>query len=135
MCQQVHILGEFGTNTPHVPGTAEPADAADPLSPADPARLHAPSPECHYSHEHNLDECDSLKKRQFDQRVEARISWINGSTYPIAQPPQPSSKGDPRHPLTWSVHRTMWGKAGRTYHLACQTKPTQGADQQLPQKE
>jgi hypothetical protein len=140
-------LGEFETNTPHVPGTTEPpgpaelvgaagpagaagpVGAAGPLGMADPAWLHASGLKCPYSLEHDLDECDSLKKCQFDQRVEARITWINWPTYSIAQPPQPSSRGNPRHPITQSVHHTTRGRAGRTYHLACRAKPTQGVDQ------
>jgi hypothetical protein len=110
--RQVHIFGEFGTNTPHVPGTAqppgptEPTCAVGPAGAAGPTWWHDPGLEHPHSLEHNLDECDSLKKRRFDQMVEARFTWINGFTYPIAQPPQQSSKGDPSHSLTWSVHHT-----------------------------
>jgi hypothetical protein len=53
-------------------------------------------PMSHISFEQYLDERDSLRKRRFDQMVEARITWINGSTFPAAQLPQPSFRSDPR---------------------------------------
>jgi hypothetical protein len=56
-----------GTAEP--PGSAEPAGAAGPLGPVGLAQLQASSLECPYSLKKNLDECDSLKKRRFDQRV------------------------------------------------------------------
>jgi hypothetical protein len=122
-----------------VPITESPEMAHSRCSPVHEliARLVQEGPEknqCPYSLKHNLDECDSLNKWRFDQRVEARITWINGSTYLIAQP-QPSSKGDPRRPLTRSVHRTTRDRAGRTYHLVCRAKPTQGAHLQPPQEQ
>jgi hypothetical protein len=99
---------------------------------ADPPPWHDYGPDHRHSLEHNLDKRDSLKKRWFDQRVEARITWINGSTYPVAQPPQPSSRGDSRRSLQRSVHHMAQGRAGHTYQLACWAKPTQGADLQPP---
>jgi hypothetical protein len=47
---------------------------------------------------HNLDERDPLRKRQFDRMDEVWITWINGSTCPADQPPQPSFQGNPRRP-------------------------------------
>jgi hypothetical protein len=107
----------------------------DTLGPTGPTQLHASGPECPYSLKHNLDECDSMKKRRVDRRVEARTTWIIGSTYLIAQPPQPSSRGNFRCLLTRSVHGTARGRASRTQHLVCQANLTQGADLQLPHEQ
>jgi hypothetical protein len=85
-------------------GTAEPlgmagtAGVAGPVGATDPAPWRVPGPMHRLSLEHILDERDSLRKCQFDQMVKARITWINGSTYPVTQPPQLSSRGNPRHP-------------------------------------
>jgi hypothetical protein len=97
-------LGEIGTNTPHVLGTAEPpriaslAGAARLAGAASPAAWRVPGPKHCLFLKHNLDEQDSLKKRRLDQVVVARITWIIGSTYLVTQPPQLSSRGDPRRP-------------------------------------
>jgi hypothetical protein len=122
--RQVNILGEFGTNTPHVLRTAEPPGPTEPADAADRTPWHDSGPKHPHSLEHNLDEHDSLKKCQFDQMVEARITWINGSTFPIAQLPQPSSRGDPRRPQTQSLHHTTLDRVGGTYQLVCRAKPT-----------
>jgi hypothetical protein len=55
-------LGEFGINTPLVPGTAQQPGLASLARRADPALLHDSGPEHPHSLEHNLDERDSLKK-------------------------------------------------------------------------
>jgi hypothetical protein len=118
-------LGEIRIKKPHVlctakpPGPAGPVGAADPTGATGPAPWHDSGPEHPHSHEHNL---------------EARITSINGPTYPIAQPPQPSSKGNPRRPRARSVYHTVWGRAGHTYQLACREKLTQGANLQSPQE-
>jgi hypothetical protein len=134
-------LGEIGINTPHMLGTAEPpgttgpASAAGPTGAAGAAPWLVSSPKHHLSLEHNLDEHDSLRKRRFDQMLDDMITSINRSTYPVAQPPQPSSRCNPRHSRAWPMHHTAQGWAGRTYELACWTKPTQGADLQPPQEQ
>jgi hypothetical protein len=79
-------LGEIETNVPHVLGTAEPPGPAGPAGAASPALWHVPSPEHPLSLQQYLDKRHSLMKHQFDQRVEARITWINGSTCLAAQP-------------------------------------------------
>jgi hypothetical protein len=102
--RQVHILGEIGNNIPHVLGTAEPPGTAGPaggvglVGAACPATWRVPSPKHRLSLEHNLDKRDSLRKHRFDQMVETRITWIHVSNYPVTQPPQSSSRGDPRRP-------------------------------------
>jgi hypothetical protein len=110
---QVQILEEFDTNTPHVLGTTEPPGTVGPVGAGSPASWRVSGLEHPFSLEHNLDERDSLKKCRFDQMVEARITWINGSTYTVTQPPQPSSRGNPRHLRAWSVHHTMQVRADR----------------------
>jgi hypothetical protein len=76
-------LGEIGTNIPHVLGTVEPPGTADPTGATSlagaigptgavgPAPWCASGPKHRLSLEHNLDERDSLRKRRFDQVVEA----------------------------------------------------------------
>jgi hypothetical protein len=56
------------------------------------APWHVSGPMHLLSSEHNLDERDGPRKRRFDQMDEVRITWINGSTCPADQPPQPHSK-------------------------------------------
>jgi hypothetical protein len=60
-----------------------------------PASWHDPSLGHLLSREQHLDERYPPRKRWFDPKVEARI---NGSTCLAVQPPQPSFRGDPRHP-------------------------------------
>jgi hypothetical protein len=91
-------LGEIGTNKPHVLGTTKPPSTTGPVGGAGPAPWRDPIPKHRLFLEQNLDEQDSLRKHWYDQMVEARITGINGSTYAATQPPQPSFRGDPRHP-------------------------------------
>jgi hypothetical protein len=85
--RQVHILGEIGTNTPHVLGTAEPPGTTGRAGAVGPTLWCVLGSKHRLSLEHNLDEQDSQRKCRFDQMVEARMTWINGSTYPVTQPP------------------------------------------------
>jgi hypothetical protein len=103
--RKVHILGDFRTNAPHVLGTAGPARHNRPCPVV---RLWSRAPPLPRA---QLGRARFTEERRFDQRVEARI---NGSTYLIAQLSQPTSRGDPKRPLTHSVHHTAWGWAGRT---------------------
>jgi hypothetical protein len=97
-------LGETRTNTTHVLGTAESpgmtgwAGAASPAGAVGPAPWRVPGPKDRLSLEHNLEELDSLRKCLFYQMVEARITWIIGSTYLVTQLPQLSTRGDPKRP-------------------------------------
>jgi hypothetical protein len=91
-------LGEIGTNVPHGLGTAEPPGRVGAAGAAGPAPWLVRGPMHLLFREHNLDERDPPRKRRFDRMEDVRITWINGSTCPAAQPPQPSFQGDPRHP-------------------------------------
>jgi hypothetical protein len=97
-----------GTTAP--PGTAGPTGAVDLVGAVGlagaigPAGAAAPTPwlvsgPMHLlSHGHNLDERDRPRKLRFDRLDEVRITWINGSTCPVEQPPQLSFQGNPRRP-------------------------------------
>jgi hypothetical protein len=55
-----------------------------------PAPCHVLTPEHILPRVHNLDERDLSRKCRFDRTDEVVINWINGSTSPTDQPPQPS---------------------------------------------
>jgi hypothetical protein len=118
-------LGEIGTNTSHVLGTAEPPGTTGPAGAAGPAPWRVPGPKHRLSHEHNLDERYSLRKQWFDQMVESRITWINGSTYSVTQPPQPSSRGAilgvPEH--SWCITQHGGGLADPSTCVSGETDP------------
>jgi hypothetical protein len=42
----------------------------------------------------------------FDRMDEVVITWINGSTFPVDQPPQPSFQEHPEHHQVKVVHAT-----------------------------
>jgi hypothetical protein len=50
------FLGEFRTNTPHVPGMTRSPGPVGPTGAADRARWHVSSPRHPHSLKHNLDE-------------------------------------------------------------------------------
>jgi hypothetical protein len=87
-----------GLGTAAPPGMASPAGAADPIGAAAPALWHASSSTHLLSRGHNFDERDRPRKRRFGLMDEVRITWINGSTCPADQRPQPSFQGNPRRP-------------------------------------
>jgi hypothetical protein len=86
-----------GLGTAEPPGTTGPVGAAGLAGAAGPTPWHILSPMHLLSREHNLDERDPPRKRWFDRMDEVRITWINGSTCLVIQPPQPS-QGNPRRP-------------------------------------
>jgi hypothetical protein len=77
---------------------------------------------------HNLDDRDRPRKCRFDRMDDVRITWINGSTCPADQPPQPSFQGNSRHPWAKVVHHTTRSRAVRTSQPSYRAKPTQGTD-------
>jgi hypothetical protein len=136
----VHILEEIGSNMPHGLGTAEPPGTTGPVGAAGlagaagPTPWHMLSPMHLLSCEHNLDKRDPPRKHWFDRMDEVRITWINGSTCPAVQPPQPS-QGNPRRPWAMAVHHTAQRRASRTSQPSCRAKLTQGNDPQPPQEQ
>jgi hypothetical protein len=87
-----------GTNVPHELGTAAPPGTASPAGAAAPAPCHVSSPSQFLPRVHNLDEQDSSRKHRFDRMDEVVITWINWSTSPTDQLPQPSFQGHPECP-------------------------------------
>jgi hypothetical protein len=83
---------------PHGLGTAEPPGTADPAGAASPTPWLVLGPMHLLFRGHNLDKRYTPRKHQFDRIKEVRITWINGSTCPVDQPPQLSFQGNPRRP-------------------------------------
>jgi hypothetical protein len=73
---------------------------------AGPAPCHVLTPEHFLPHVHNLYEQDLSRKCRFDQMDEVVITWINGSTSPSDQPPQPSFQEYPGRHQAKAVHPT-----------------------------
>jgi hypothetical protein len=93
-----------GTTAP--PGMAGPASAAVLAGAAGHAPCHVLAPEHFLPHVHNLDEQDLSRKHRFDRMDEVVITWINGSTSPADQPPQPSFQEHLEHHQAKAVHPT-----------------------------
>jgi hypothetical protein len=93
---------EPGTAAP--PGTTGPAGAADLVGAVSPALCHILSPEHFLPHMHNLDERDLSRKHRFHRMDEVVITWMNGSTSPADQLPQPSFQDHPEHHRAKAVH-------------------------------
>jgi hypothetical protein len=73
---------------------------------AGPALCHVHGPKHFLPRVHNLDERDLSKKCRFDRMDELVITWINGSTSPADQPPQPSFQEHPERHQAKAVHPT-----------------------------
>jgi hypothetical protein len=73
---------------------------------AGPAMCHVHGPKHFLPRVHNLDERDLSKKCRFDRMDELVITWINGSTSPADQPPQPSFQEHPERHQAKAVHPT-----------------------------
>jgi hypothetical protein len=95
---------EPGTAAP--PGTAGPAGAAGLAVAVGPASCHVLGPEHFLPRMHNLDERDLSRKHRFDRMDKVVITWINGSTSPADQPPQPSFQEHPERHQAKAVHPT-----------------------------
>jgi hypothetical protein len=69
-----------------------------------PALCHVLGLEHFLHHVHNLDGQDLSRKRHFDRMGEVVITWINASTSPADQPPQPSFQEHLDHHQAKVVH-------------------------------
>jgi hypothetical protein len=97
---------------PHEPGTVAPPRTTVPAGAARLAGAAGPAP-CHVlglenfpPHMHNFDERDLSRKHQSDRMDEVVITWINGSTSPADQPPQPSFQEHSERHHAKAVHPT-----------------------------
>jgi hypothetical protein len=95
---------EPGTAAP--PGTTGPAGVVVLEGVAGPAPWHILGPEHFLPRVHNLDERDLSRKHRCDRMDEVVITWINGSTSPVDQPPQTSFQEHPERHQVKAIHPT-----------------------------